>query len=202
MEYTNKIEIKRQAIIAYGNGILRKKCIDISKDEEGLDLLIRNLWKTMELSGGVGLAAPQINNTHKVFVVNSKIMFDDLSDLQQKSIFSGDKGIEETFINAKIINGSEEKWNEMEGCLSIPGINEPVMRSWDIIVEYQNERFENKRKQFSGYTAKVIQHEYDHINGVLFIDHLPALTKKIIKSRLKRARDGKIETNYLIKYVK
>ena len=165
----NKIDTKVQAIIAYGHDILRKTCIDISNNEKGLNLLIKNLWDTLESSGGVGLAAPQINSIYKVFVVNSKLVYDSLTDTQQKVLFSGEKGIRETFINAKLITFSEETWKETEGCLSIPGINEPVNRSWGIIIEYEDINFNLRRKQFLGYTARVIQHEYDHTNGILFI---------------------------------
>ena len=110
-------------------------------------------------------------------------------------MFSGDKGIQETFINARILEESEEKWSEWEGCLSIPGISEPVERYWEIILEYQDLNFTFRRQEFSGYTAKVIQHELDHTEGVLFIDHLPDLSRRLLKNKLKKIKNGKIEIN-------
>ena len=202
MANNENIEEMPLPIIAYGHRILRKPCEVVKKESQGINVLIENLWSTLELSGGVGLAAPQINFDSKIFIVNSKLMYDDLTESQRKDTFSGDKGIQETFINAEIIAESEEKRSELEGCLSIPGINEPVERSWNIIVEYFDKFLNPQRKQFSGYTAKVIQHEYDHINGILFIDHLPDLTKKILKGKLKKIQEGKVETDYLIQFLK
>lgn len=179
-------------IIIYGNSILRKTCIEVNKETPGLDALIENLWSTLNSSGGVGLAAPQIKSNSKVFIVNSTQVYNELPISQKINDLQGDKGIKETFINAQIIAESEEKWSELEGCLSIPGIVEPVDRAWDIIVEYRNKSLNPIRKQFFGYTAKIIQHEYDHTNGILFIDHLPALKKKLLKSKLKRIKKGNV----------
>lgn len=185
-------------IIIYGNSILRKTGVDVNKETPDLNALIENLWSTLDLSGGVGLAAPQINSSHKVFIVNSALAYNELADSQKKAFFNDDKGIKETFINARIIHKSGEKWSDLEGCLSIPGIVEPVERNWDIIMEYQDKALNPIRKQFSGYTAKVIQHEYDHINGILFIDHLSALKKKLLKSKLKQITKGNVTCNYQI----
>ena len=191
-----------EPIIAYGHNILRKKCKKVVETSEEINDLINNLWQTLERSGGVGLAAPQINKGLSVFLVNSTLMYNNLSIEQRKEQFSGDKGIEETFINAKIIAESKEEWSDYEGCLSIPGIAEPVNRSWDVIIEYLNKDFQLKRTQYSGYTAKVIQHEYDHTNGVLFIDHLSALNKKLLNNKLKQIINGKIDVEYPIQYLK
>jgi len=167
----------------------------VDKETSGLDALIKNLWNTLILSGGVGLAAPQVNSNSKVFIVNSILAYYQIADSERKAVFSGDKGILETFINAQIIVSSEKKWCDLEGCLSIPGIIAPVERSWDIIVEYRDKYFNLKRKQFSGYTAKVIQHENDHTNGILFIDHLSFLQRKLLKSKLTRIKKGVIVSN-------
>lgn len=183
-------------IVTYGHRILRKTCIDVLHEEKGLELLIKNLWDTLKNAGGVGLAAPQINSSKKVFIVNSKLMYDELNNIQKDYLFSGDQGIKETFINPQIFAESEERWSEWEGCLSIPGINEPVERSWEIILEYQDINLNKQRKQFSGYTAKIIQHELDHLHGILFIDHLPPLTRKFLEHKLKKIKAGKIVTNY------
>jgi len=185
-------------IIIYGNSMLRKTGTDVNKETPGLDILIENLWSTLDSSGGIGLAAPQINSNYKVFIVNSTLAYKELADSQKKTFYHDDKGIKETFIDAQIIAKSEEKWSDLEGCLSIPGIVEPVEQTWHVIVEYQDKSLNLKRKQFSGYTAKVIQHEYDHINGILFIDHLPALKMKLLKSKLKQITKGNVTSNHQI----
>jgi len=187
-------------IITYGYSILQKPCSEVPALSEELDTLIKNMWKCMDLAGGVGLAAPQVNSNLKVFIVNSKIMYDDLSDDERKELFSDDNGIIETFINAKIITRSDKTWSDYEGCLSIPDITEQVERSWEIIVEYQDTDFKLHKKLFSGYTAKVIQHEYDHTNGVLFIDHLSALKKKLLSGKLKKISAGKFKIKYRTKF--
>jgi peptide deformylase len=176
--------------------------MDVLEGECGLESLVEDLWNTLKIAGGVGLAAPQINHTKKVFIVDSKLLYNELNKAQRDFLFSGDQGIEATFINAWIIAESEEKWNEWESCLSIPGISEPVKRSWEIILEYQDLDLNKQRRQFSGYTAKVIQHELDHTKGILFVDHLPALTRKLLKSKLNKIRTGKMITHYQVRSAK
>ena len=188
-------------IIAYGHNILRKQCRVVSQDDQNLNGFISDLWESLDRNGGVGLAAPQVNKELKTFIVNSKLMYDDLSADQKTYFFPEDEGITETFLNAEIVSKSEKVWSEYESCLSIPGIEEPVNRSWSIVVKYQDQNFNHYRKKFSGFTAKVIQHEYDHTRGVLFIDYLPALKKRLIKSKLRRIMGGKVETKYPIKFV-
>ncbi len=202
MEHHETIKTRALPIIAYGNHILRKTCYEIEQQDQETDTLITNLWDTLNISGGVGLASPQINLIYQAFVVNSKLMYDDLDDQERNKFFPDDEGIQETFINARIIDKSEKTWSETEGCLSIPGINEPVKRQWEITVEYLNKDFQLQKKQFSGYTAKVIQHEFDHTNGILFIDYLAALKKKLLRGKLKRITDGKVETEYPIQFLK
>ncbi|MGD2034037.1 MAG: peptide deformylase [Bacteroidales bacterium] len=203
MAKNESIDRRAVPIMIYGNKILRESCNEVGReDTDGLDILIRRLWETLEISGGVGLAAPQIDSSHKVFVVDSKIMYDDLSEEDRRSLFSHDEGIKETFINARIVAESEETWSEQEGCLSIPGIMKPVERPWEIIIEYTDRDFNPKRVHYSGYTAKVIQHEYDHTNGILFIDRLPALSRKLLNSKLRQIRDGQVEVSYPVKFFK
>lgn len=189
-------------IIAYGHSILRKKCIDIPSAFDGFDILIRNLWDTLEISGGVGLASTQINSNQNVFVVNSKLMYEGLNDKDKKDLFPDDEGIIETFCNARITSESDRVWSDIESCLSIPGIAEQVERLWEIIIEYQDRELKPQKKTFTGYTARVIQHEYDHTQGVLFIDHLPVLRKRLLKFRLDKIIKGKAKTNYKIRYYK
>ncbi len=202
MAETERIRTKTLPIMAYGQSILRKSCTNVHEENDKLNELVLALWQTMATSGGVGLAAPQINSDMKVFIVNSKLMYDDLTDSQRKVAFPDDNGIKETFINAKIIAASEDKWSEQEGCLSIPGIMKPIDRSREIIIEYLNVNFQPRRVQFTGYTAKIIQHEFDHTNGVLFIDHLPAISKKLLNGKLRQIRNGKVKVDYPIQFLK
>lgn len=183
-------------IITYGNNILRESCIDVHKETHESDALTENLWDTLNSSGGVGLAAPQINSNCKVFVVNSILGYNELEGSLRDAVFSGDKGIKETFINAQIIDKSEEVWSDFEGCLSIPVIAYPVERAWDITIKYRDKYFNHKTKNFSGYTAKIIQHEYDHTKGILFTDHLSASKRNSLDRKLKRIIDLHIVTNH------
>ncbi|MFC2138587.1 peptide deformylase, partial [Bacteroidota bacterium] len=187
-----------QPIVAYGHNILRKPCREVLNYNYNLEVLIDNLWHSLKKSGGVGLAAPQINEKMNVFIVNSKLMYEQLSNEERNKIFSGDKGIEESFINAKIIEKSDQKWGDYEGCLSLPGIAENVDRSWDITVEYLDKKFNPKIVQYSGYSAKAIQHEHDHTKGILFIDHLSALSKRLLGNKLKQIINGKVKVDYPI----
>jgi peptide deformylase len=202
MEKIDELTNKALPIIAYGNPVLRQKSQNIYDRDILVDKLIKDLWNTLEISGGVGLAAPQIDSQLKAFVVKSTLMYDELDTNSRNKLFCGDNGIEEVFINAKILAYSEEMDNISEGCLSIPGINQDIKRPWDIVVEYLDKDFILHRQEFSGYTARVIQHEYDHTNGVLFIDHLPALNKKLMSNKLKQVKQGKIPTDYHIQYLK
>lgn len=202
MEKTKTINHKVTPILAYGNSVLREKCNEVIPEDISVHKLIENLWNTLNISGGVGLAAPQINSSQHTFIVNSKLMYDDLEPSLCAKYFAGDKGIEEAFINAKIIDYSKDTQFLSEGCLSIPTINYEIERPWEIFVEYFDEDFVSHKKQFSGYTARVIQHELDHNSGKLFIDYLQPLAKKIIANKLKKIKTGSIKTNYPIAYLK
>lgn len=184
------------SIITYGHKVLRQVCDPVYEVVNANESLIEGLWFMLRTSGGVGLAAPQINSSKNVFVVDSTLVFNELDSSQRKSVFSGDQGIKSTFINACIIATSEECWSEREACLSIPGIYEPVIRPWEIIVEYQDRNFKFQRRQYAGYTARVIQHELDHTQGILFIDHLPAIRKKLIKRKLNKIQTNSKESTY------
>src|SRR5688500_7319898 len=141
-------------ILAYGHSILRQKCEDIGKDFPNLDILIKDMLDTMQNASGCGLAAPQIGQKIRLFIVDSKTTYDNLEQTDEANSFEiEDKGIIETFINAKIINRSEKSWEDEEGCLSIPGLKQPVQRSWAITIEYFNQQFERQIKTFSGTTA-------------------------------------------------
>lgn len=189
-------------VIAYGFNVLRKECADITAGTVSFETLIQDLWDTLETSGGVGLAAPQINSDLNAFVVNSKRMYNELSEKDKKTFFPEDEGIIKTFCNARITSRSETVWNDFESCLSIPGITELVERPWEVTVEYLDRELKLLERKFTGYTARVIQHEYDHIQGVLFIDHLPALKKRLLRSKLDKIIKGKPKTNYKINFPK
>lgn len=184
-------------IVAYGNRILRQKCIKITENSQEIQDLITNMWETMENSNGCGLSSSQINRPLPIFIVDSQIIFENFDTEDQLLNFEkNDKGIRETFINAKIINTSEETWEDYEGCLSIPGLSQKVERPWEITIEYLDQNFTPQTQTFTGLTARVIQHEYDHTQGVLYIDHLKPLTRKMIESKLKKIVNGNIIIQY------
>lgn len=189
-------------IVAYGNRILKQKCIPINENTQEIQDLIANMWETMENSNGCGLASPQINKPLQLFIVDSQITFENLDTEDQLLYFErNDKGIKETFMNAKIIDCSEERWEDYEGCLSIPGLSQKVERPWGITIEYLDQNFIKQIKSFAGLTARIIQHEYDHTQGVLYIDHLKPLTKKMIESKLKKIVNGNIKAGYPMKFL-
>ncbi|UHO36799.1 peptide deformylase [Chryseobacterium capnotolerans] len=189
-------------IVAYGNRILKQKCTQINENTQEIQDLIANMWETMESSNGCGLSSSQINKPLQLFVVDSQITFENLDTEDQLLYFERNgQGIRETFINAKIIDSSEETWEDYEGCLSIPGLSQKVERPWKITIEYLNQDFVKQTKTFAGLTARIIQHEYDHTQGVLYIDHLKPLTRKMIESKLKKIINGNIKTGYPMKFL-
>ena len=178
-------------IVAYGSEVLRKKCKEINSDYQDLDLLIENMWQTMYESSGVGLAAPQINKDIRIFLIDTKPF-----------MLEGEEGnsIKKVFINPTILEEEGEEWNFNEGCLSIPEIREEVKRKSIITIKYQDENFKWYTDTFDGITARVIQHEYDHIEGKLFIDYLSPLRKRMIKRKLENISKGNIEVGYRMKF--
>ncbi len=191
-----------QPILAYAHNILRQKCIDIEKGYSGLYQLIADMWETMENASGCGLAAPQIGLPVKLFVVDSKTTFEHTKEAEKEMYFEkDDKGVVETFINARIIERAGHVWEDEEGCLSIPGLLQPVKRHWIITIEYYNQHFERRKRTFSGMTARMIQHEYDHTEGVLYLDYLKPLTRKIMESKLKKVMKGQIHPKYPMKFM-
>lgn len=178
-------------IVAYGYPVLKKKAEDIDENYPEIKELISNMKETMYKASGVGLAAPQIGKSIRLFIIDSSLMLDENED---------EKGIQETFINPKIIEESGDEWAFEEGCLSIPGIRENVDRKATVTIKYLNENFEAQKKTFTGLTARVIQHEYDHIEGILFTDHLKPLKKRLLKKRLENITAGKISVDYKMKF--
>lgn len=182
-------------IVAYGHPVLRTMCKDIDSNYPQLDQLIENMWETLYNSHGVGLAAPQVNVPIRLFLVDSLQMVETF-DEEDKEMYPNEKGIKKVFINAHRVNDSGELWPYNEGCLSIPSVREDVMRKEKIRLRYMDENFEEKEEEFDGLTARVIMHEYDHIDGKLFIDYLSGLKKKLIKRKLSDISKGNIDVNY------
>jgi peptide deformylase len=183
-------------IVSYGKSILRQKCKDIDSSYPDLQKLIDDMWETLYPAGGTGLAAPQVNHAIKLFIVDSKEMFNKMDAEDQAEFFEGDQGIQETFINAKIIDESEEYWTEQEGCLSIPTLAEDVDRPWTITIEYFDRDFQKHTKTYSGTTARVIQHEYDHTQGKLYLDYVNPLKRQLLKGKLLKISKGEIKGKY------
>ena len=185
-------------IVAYGDPVLRTKAKDIDRDFPKLDVLIENMFDTMYGARGIGLAAPQIGQPIRLFIVDATPFEDDedLSDEERKQIAEFRK----VFINARIIEETGDEWAFNEGCLSIPDVNEDVFRQPVITIEYLDENFEKQRDTFSGIVARIIQHEYDHIEGILFTDKLSALKKRLIKGKLANISKGKIDVSYRMRF--
>jgi peptide deformylase len=182
-------------IVAYGSPILRKICADIDANHTDLDKLLANMWETMYNSNGVGLAAPQINSAIRLFMIDSEQIFTNKDDDEELD-YPDTPGYKGVFINAKIIELSGAEWSYNEGCLSIPKIREDVYRHQNVTLQYQDENFTHHTKTFNGITARIILHEYDHIEGKLFIDYLKPLKKKLIKRKLDDITKGKINVDY------
>ena len=184
----------------YGHPILRKVCDNVESKEALPPGIVENMWETLENADGAGLAAPQIGFRLKLFIVNSITTFENINEETKTELFLNDKGIKETFINPKILSVSDEVNLDFEGCLSIPGIQEEVKRHLKITIEYFDSKFMKQVKSFSGFTARAIQHEYDHTKGILYIDHLPALKKKLLRKKLNDIIKKKVETGYKVKF--
>ncbi|HDZ14790.1 hypothetical protein LCGC14_2998780 [marine sediment metagenome] len=185
-------------IVAYGDAVLRKVCTDIPKDFPKLEELVANMYETMYNANGVGLAAPQIGLPIRLFVVDTTPFADDddLSEEEQKSL----KGFKKTFINAHITEETGTEWAFNEGCLSIPEVREDIMRKDTISITYVDEHFKEYTETFDGLLARVIQHEYDHIEGILFTDKVSSLKKRMLKGKLSGISKGKIDVEYRMRF--
>lgn len=185
-------------IIAYGDPVLRKKAKDIPQDYPDLKELISNMWETMYAAYGVGLAAPQVGLPIRLFMVDTSPFAEDedLSEEERNEL----KNLKKVFINPTVLKEEGDEWAFSEGCLSIPDIREDVFRKPDIVIEYYDEDFNKHTEEYSGLAARVIQHEYDHIEGVLFTDKLSSLKKRLIKKKLSNISKGKITVDYRMKF--
>ncbi|MFW6019984.1 MAG: peptide deformylase [Bacteroidales bacterium] len=178
-------------ITAYGHPTLRKKAEEIDKDYENLDQLIENMFETMHYANGIGLAAPQVNLPIRLFLIDATPYENDIPEA---------KDFKKVFINAKIVGKDGQELNMEEGCLSIPGINEEVSRPGDIHIQYYDENWRFHDEKYSGMIARIIQHEYDHIEGILFPDRLGTLRKTLIRGKLKDIAYGKVNPGYKMIY--
>ncbi len=187
-------------IVAYGDPVLRKVGTDIEKDYPKLKELLANMWETMYGASGVGLAAPQIGLPIRIFLVDATPFADDdeLSEVERKKI----EGFKKVFINAHIEEEIGEEWTFNEGCLSIPDVREDVKRKDTITLRYMDENFKSKTETYDGLLARIIQHEYDHIEGILFTDKLSGLKKRLLKGRLTNISKGKINVDYRMRFPK
>ncbi len=182
-------------IVAYGSPVLRKVAVDIDKDYPQLDKLLEDMWETLYNSNGVGLAAPQINKDIRIFIVDTLQIFEDDEDGEYNH-YPDKPGFKGVFINAHIKELGGADWSYNEGCLSIPKIREDVMRKETVTLEYVDENFAPQTKTFNGVTARVILHEYDHLEGKLFIDYMKPLKKTLIRRKLDDISKGKIKVDY------
>lgn len=180
-------------IFAYGQPVLKKKAQPITPEYPDLEALIANMWETMYHANGVGLAAPQIGLGIRLFVV-------DTLQIAEKEKETSETGIKKVFINAEMLDESGVLCGYEEGCLSIPDIRGDVDRLPDIRLRYCDEQFQIREEVFSGFNARVIQHEYDHIDGILFVDRLKPLKKRLIQRKLDAIKMGKVQSDYKMKF--
>jgi peptide deformylase len=177
-------------IVAYGNPVLKKEAVDLAKGSD-LTQLIQDMYATMDHASGVGLAAPQINQGVRLFVIDSTLMLDEDEE---------EKGIRRVFINPILLDEYGDSFGFEEGCLSIPDVRAEIIRPEKLTLEYYDENWNLKEEEFSGMTARVIQHEYDHLEGILFVDYLKGLKKRMIQSKLIDVSKGKVSTDYRMIY--
>jgi peptide deformylase len=185
-------------IVAYGDPVLRKKAKEIPSDYPKLTELVENMFETMYKASGVGLAGPQVGLPLRIFVIDATPFSEDedLSSKEQEQL----KDFKKVFINAKIEEEVGEEWPFNEGCLSIPDIREDVNRKPQITITYQDEEFNSYTETYDGLAARIIQHEYDHIEGILFTDKLSSLKKRLLKSRLEKISKGKVNVDYKMRF--
>lgn len=188
-------------IVAYGAPILKKEAEEIDEDYKNLDELIANMFETMYEASGVGLAAPQIDKSIRLFIVDASPFAEDEDGNEDPDPkVAGLKGFKKVFINPIIEEETGEEWAFVEGCLSIPNIREEVMRKEKIKISYYDENWEFHEEEYDGFAARIIQHEYDHIEGILFTDHLSPLKKRMLKKKFVNISKGETDVNYRMKF--
>ena len=176
-------------IYAYGSPILRKKCEVIKPDHQDLKEIIANMYETMYESNGIGLAAPQVGLPIRLFIVDGS----PVEDIHPEKFI-------QTFINPQIVDEWGDPWKYEEGCLSIPTIRENVSRKPELTIRYLDENFKKHERSFKGMAARIIQHEYDHLEGKLFVDHITSLKRNLLKGKLNNISLGRIEHDYKMRF--
>src|SRR5688572_26737806 len=189
-------------IVAYGHPILRNIGQEINPDYPGLKELIEDMWETLYASSGVGLAAPQVNRGIRLFIIDSEQIFRNMDEEDKKEPYPDAPGIRQVFINARIRNMDGKQWIYNDGCLSIPKIREDISRFEEVTLEYADENFIPRLQTFNGITARIILHEYDHIEGKLFIDKVSLLKRKLLRCKLTDISKGKVNVDYKMLFPK
>ena len=187
-------------IVAYGSPILKKEGEEIDENYKGLDQLIANMFETMYEANGVGLAAPQIDKSIRIFIVDASPFAEVEEDEEPDPMAAGLENFKKVFINPIIEEEEGEEWGFNEGCLSIPNIREEVFRKPNIKISYYDEKWEFHEEEYDGYAARIIQHEYDHVDGILFTDHLSPLKKRLLKKKLTNISKGETDAKYRMKF--
>lgn len=187
-------------IRAYGDPVLKKVAEDIAPEHPQLEGLIADMFETMYAANGVGLAAPQIGESIRLFVVDTHAGSDDEDGEQAPEGSEEEPRLKKAFINPYIVEEEGEEWGFEEGCLSIPGVREMVYRQPRVVLQYMDEQFKEHEETFEGFAARVIQHEHDHLDGVLFTDHIPALRKRLIQGRLRDISKGRTDARYKMRF--
>ncbi len=185
-------------IVAYGDPVLKRLAKDITSEYPKLDILIANMFETMYAASGVGLAAPQIGLDIRLFIIDASPFAEDEEETEEDRVML--KTFKKVFINAEILEEDGDEWAFNEGCLSIPDVREDVTRPSHLRIRYLDENFQEHEEEFSGMAARVIQHEYDHIDGILFTDHLSPLRKQLLKGRLGNISKGKVKVEYRMRF--
>ena len=179
-------------IVAYGDPVLKKLAQDIPQDSADLKGLIANMFETMERAQGVGLAAPQVGEGVRLFVIDSTPMVEE----------EDEKPIRKAFINPVLLDEFGDEWGMEEGCLSIPGIRADIYRPEKVGIKYYDENWKEVTEELSGYAARIFQHEYDHLEGILFTDYLSGLKKRLLKGKLTDITKGKVDVDYRMRFIK
>ena len=185
-------------IVAYGDPILKQRAKEINSSSEDFEILLKNMWETMYAANGVGLAAPQVGKSLRLFIVDGSPFSVEASLTEDEK--NELKGFKKVFINPIILQKSDDLENFNEGCLSIPDVRGDVTRPTTIKIKYQNQYFKEITEHISGLPSRIVQHEYDHLEGILFTDKLSALKKKLLKNKLLKISRGNINVDYLMKF--
>ena len=189
-------------IVAFGDPVLKTRAKDIPHDfpADELKQVVQDMFETMYHAHGVGLAAPQVGKSIRLFVVDSEPMIDTEDEETGELLSDAEKPVKRAFINPRMVSETGEEWGFEEGCLSIPGVREMVYRPENIVLRYEDENRQLHEESFSGMTARVIQHEYDHLEGVLFTDKISGFKKQLIKGKLKRISKGDVNADYRMRF--